>query len=82
MQITVVKPGASEGGQSDAVDLDIRQGMTAKQVLEAIGLGGDYNLTKGDGRPVDPAADLSKLVQPGEKLFATTTARVGPRRVA
>jgi hypothetical protein len=81
-KVTIVKPAAGEGGNSDAYDLGIQPGMTSKQVMEQIGLAGDYNLARGDGQPIDPAADLYALVQPGEKLFATTAARVGLPRAA
>ena len=75
--ITIVKPGAGEDGQSDAYDVTISAGMTAKQVLDQIGLQGDYSLTKGDGRTIAPSDDLFPKVDSGDKVFATTAATFG-----
>ena len=75
--ITVVKPGAGENAQSDAYDITIQPGLTGTQVMEQLKLGSDYRLVKADGKPIDMSAELFPLVDNGEKLFASTEAKVG-----
>lgn len=61
----------------EIIDVVIRPGMSAEDVLRAAGLPTSAWLTKPDGLPFAPTEPVWDRLRDGEKLFATSRADVG-----